>query len=75
MAIATETGRAEQARWETDISGDIAPGDPLTDVLGVVTAADTRAIQGAYGIVPRQWQVALGDILDELIGPRKDLGA
>jgi DNA-binding MurR/RpiR family transcriptional regulator len=46
VAIATETGRAEQARWETDISGDIAPEDPLTDVLGVVTAADTRAIQG-----------------------------
>ncbi|HEX5199822.1 MurR/RpiR family transcriptional regulator [Paractinoplanes rhizophilus] len=45
VAIATETGRAEQARWETDISGDIAPEDPLTDVLGVVTAADTRAIQ------------------------------
>ncbi|MFI6077784.1 MurR/RpiR family transcriptional regulator [Actinoplanes sp. NPDC051343] len=46
VAVATETGRAEQARWETDISGDIAPDDPLSDVLGVVTAADTRAIQG-----------------------------
>jgi DNA-binding MurR/RpiR family transcriptional regulator len=45
VAIATETGRAEQARWETDISGDIAPDDPLGDVLGVITAADTRAIQ------------------------------
>jgi DNA-binding MurR/RpiR family transcriptional regulator len=45
VAIATETGRAEQARWETDISGDIAPDDPLIDVLSVVTAADTRAIQ------------------------------
>ena len=45
VAVATETGRAEQARWETDISGDIAPGDPLSAVLGVVTAADTRAIQ------------------------------
>jgi len=45
VAIATETGRAEQARWETDISGDIAPDDPLADVLGVITAADTRAIQ------------------------------
>src|SRR5689334_17464449 len=41
----TATGRAEQARWETDISGDIAPEDPLGDVLTVVTAADTRAIQ------------------------------
>jgi DNA-binding MurR/RpiR family transcriptional regulator len=45
VAIATETGRAEQARWETDISGDISPDDPLADVLDVVTAADTRAIQ------------------------------
>jgi DNA-binding MurR/RpiR family transcriptional regulator len=45
VAIATETGRAEQARWETDISGDIAPDDSLADVLTVVTAADTRAIQ------------------------------
>ena len=45
VAIATETGRAEQARWDTDISGDIAPDDPLADVLTVVTAADTRAIQ------------------------------
>jgi DNA-binding MurR/RpiR family transcriptional regulator len=46
VAVATETGRAEQARWETDISGDIAPGDPLDQVLSVVAAADTRAIQG-----------------------------
>jgi DNA-binding MurR/RpiR family transcriptional regulator len=45
VAIATETGRAEQARWETDISGDIAPDDPLDRALGVVTTADTRAIQ------------------------------
>ena len=46
VAVATETGRAEQARWETDISGDIAPGDPLGDVLGVVAAAATRAVKG-----------------------------
>jgi DNA-binding MurR/RpiR family transcriptional regulator len=45
VAIATETGRAEQARWETDISGDIAPGDGLDGVLKIVAAADTRAIQ------------------------------
>jgi DNA-binding MurR/RpiR family transcriptional regulator len=45
VAVATETGRAEQARWETDISGDIAPDDPLDDVLAIVAAADTRAIQ------------------------------
>jgi DNA-binding MurR/RpiR family transcriptional regulator len=45
VAIATETGRAEQARWETDISGDIAPDDALDGVLKVIAAADTRAIQ------------------------------
>ena len=45
VAIATETGRAEQARWETDISGDINPGDSLDSVLKVIATADTRAIQ------------------------------
>jgi len=45
VAIATETGRAEPARWETDISGDIAPEDPLDRVLEVIATADTRAIQ------------------------------
>ncbi|MEH3124152.1 MAG: dTDP-4-dehydrorhamnose reductase [Sphingomonas phyllosphaerae] len=30
------------------------------------------AIQRAYGIVPRPWQDALGDILDELIGPKEN---
>jgi DNA-binding MurR/RpiR family transcriptional regulator len=45
VAIATETGRAEQARWETDISGDIAPEDSLDSVLKVIATADTRAIQ------------------------------
>ena len=29
---------------------------------------DHEAIGNAYGIVPRPWQAALGDILDELIG-------
>src|SRR3954468_23007652 len=53
VAVATETGRAEQARWETDISGDIAPDDPLASVLEVITAADTRAIQAtASGLDP-----------------------
>ncbi|MEV6491653.1 MurR/RpiR family transcriptional regulator [Actinoplanes sp. NPDC051633] len=45
VAIATETGRVEQARWETDISGDINPGDSLDSVLKVIATADTRAIQ------------------------------
>ena len=45
VAIATESGRAEQARWETDIDREIEPGDPLDRVLGVIASADTRAIQ------------------------------
>lgn len=45
VAVAAETGRAEQARWETDISGDISPGDSLDGVLKVIATADTRAIQ------------------------------
>jgi DNA-binding MurR/RpiR family transcriptional regulator len=49
VAIATDTGRAEQARWETDISGDIAPEDSLDSVLKVIATADTRAIQATAG--------------------------
>ena len=45
VAVAAETGRAEQARWETDISGDISPDDSLDGVLKVIATADTRAIQ------------------------------
>lgn len=45
VAIATESGRAAQARWETDIDREIEPGDPLDTVLGVIVSADVRAIQ------------------------------
>ncbi|MBB5869132.1 DNA-binding MurR/RpiR family transcriptional regulator [Allocatelliglobosispora scoriae] len=45
VAIATESGRAQQARWETDIDGDIEPDDPLDRVLGIIAGADARAIQ------------------------------
>lgn len=31
---------------------------------------DTQAIQAAYGLQPRPWQAALGEILDELIGAK-----
>ncbi|GIG68176.1 DNA-binding MurR/RpiR family transcriptional regulator [Phytomonospora endophytica] len=51
VAIATETGRAEQARWRTDISADIAPGDSMDRVLDVVATADTRAIQATAASV------------------------
>jgi dTDP-4-dehydrorhamnose reductase len=30
---------------------------------------DTSSVQAAYGITPRPWDQALGDILNELIGP------
>ncbi|WP_204745324.1 MurR/RpiR family transcriptional regulator [Glycomyces paridis] len=45
VALAAEGGRAEQARWETDIDREIEPGDPLDRVLGIVASADARAIQ------------------------------
>jgi DNA-binding MurR/RpiR family transcriptional regulator len=45
VAIATETGRAAQARWQTDIDREIQPTDRLVDVLGIVAVADQMAIQ------------------------------
>lgn len=45
VAIATESGREAQARWETDIDREIEPHDQLDRVLGVIASADTRAIQ------------------------------
>ncbi|MEV0455128.1 MurR/RpiR family transcriptional regulator [Catellatospora methionotrophica] len=45
VAIATESGREAQARWETDIDREIEPGDPMDRVLGVIASADARAIQ------------------------------
>ena len=61
-----------------------ARGGPSAHVIGIPTAGyPTRAkrpansllshssIRRDYGIVPRPWEVALGDILDELIGVSK----
>lgn len=45
VAIATETGRAQQARWDLDIGREIVADDPLERVLNVVASTDTRAIQ------------------------------
>lgn len=45
VAIATESGRAAQARWETDIDQEIGPGDSLDRVLSIIASADARAIQ------------------------------
>lgn len=49
VAIATESGRAQQARWETDIDREIEPGDPLDTVLNLIASADVRAIQETAG--------------------------
>ena len=51
VAVATETGRAAQARWDTDIDHDITPDAPLDRVLDVVASADARAIQDTAGRV------------------------
>ncbi|MFB9908415.1 MurR/RpiR family transcriptional regulator [Allokutzneria oryzae] len=45
VAVATEIGRAAQARWEIDVDRDISPVDPLQRVLGVIVNSDTRAIR------------------------------
>lgn len=45
VAVATETGRAAQARWDSDVDEDIGPDDDLTHLRGVVASADARAIQ------------------------------
>lgn len=60
-----------------------ARGGPSATVTGIPTSdyptparrpanslLSTRAIRDAYGITPRPWAEALGDILDELIGAR-----
>lgn len=49
VAIATESGREAQARWEMDIDREIEPSDPLDRVLSVIASADTRAIQETAG--------------------------
>lgn len=59
-------------------------GGPAAEVIPITTAdypTDARrpansllghaAIRDAYGIVPRDWKAALGEILDELIGERR----
>ncbi|MEE6261780.1 MurR/RpiR family transcriptional regulator [Plantactinospora sonchi] len=51
VAVATETGRAAQARWDTDIDREIGPEDPLDHLLGVIAGADSRAIQDTAGQV------------------------
>ncbi|GII89813.1 MurR/RpiR family transcriptional regulator [Sinosporangium siamense] len=45
VALATETGRAERAHWDTDIGQEILPGDNLDRVLNVVASSDIRLIQ------------------------------
>jgi DNA-binding MurR/RpiR family transcriptional regulator len=51
VAVATETGRAAQARWDTDIDREIGPDDPLDHLLDVVASADARAIRDTAGQV------------------------
>ena len=64
-----------------------ARGGPSAEVEGIPTSAyptparrpansllSHAAIRAAYGIEPRPWQAALGDILGELIGPIKETG-
>lgn len=63
-----------------------ARGGPAATVEGIATAdyptparrpanslLDHGTIRAEYGVVPRSWQSALSDILNELIGPAKEL--
>lgn len=45
VTIASQTGRAAQQHWDTDIGQEILPGDGLDKVLGVVSNSDIRLIQ------------------------------
>jgi len=45
VALAEESGRVAQSRWNTDIGREIHEGDSLKQVLQVVLAADVRALQ------------------------------
>ena len=76
-------GATDWAAFATEIfRQSAARGGPTAAVEGITTAdyptrarrpanslLDLGAIGQAYGIAPRPWQDALGDILDELIGP------
>ncbi|MFI6904709.1 MurR/RpiR family transcriptional regulator [Nonomuraea sp. NPDC050394] len=45
VTIASQTGRAAQQHWDTDIGQEILPADGLDKVLGVVSNSDIRLIQ------------------------------
>lgn len=80
----SNTGAISWAGFATEIFRQSRErGGPGSQVLPITTAdyptparrpanslLNTRAIRAAYGIEPRSWQDALGDILDELIGAR-----
>ncbi|WP_448665256.1 dTDP-4-dehydrorhamnose reductase (plasmid) [Sphingomonas sp. CJ20] len=64
-------------------AGSAARGGPVAEVTPIATAdyptparrpanslLSTATLTAAYGIAPRPWDAALGDILDELIGTR-----
>lgn len=80
----SNAGAVSWAGFATEIFAQSrARGGASTDVASISSSAyptqarrpsnsllSHDAIRAAYGIEPRPWQVALGDILDELIGTR-----
>ncbi|MCJ2083309.1 dTDP-4-dehydrorhamnose reductase [Methylobacterium sp. J-090] len=67
---------------EAIVAGSAARGGRSIPVTGIPTSAyptparrpansrlSTASLTAAYGIVPRPWEAALGDILDRLVGP------
>ncbi|GAA4892216.1 RpiR family transcriptional regulator [Stackebrandtia albiflava] len=52
LAIATELGRAAQARWDTDIDRQIDPGDPVDRVARALAASGARAVTDTAAQLP-----------------------
>ena len=83
----SNTGPVSWADFAREIfAQSAARGGPSATVEGIATSEyptparrpansllDHSAIRDAFGIAPRPWQAALGDILDELIGPPMDV--
>ncbi|GAB1823479.1 MurR/RpiR family transcriptional regulator [Herbidospora sp. RD11066] len=63
LALAAASGAADRL-----VPGDLAPGDPLADVIAKVTRAESEAIADtAAQLAPQQ----LGQVVDVLIGARR----
>ncbi|WP_433216814.1 MurR/RpiR family transcriptional regulator [Microtetraspora malaysiensis] len=63
VALATETGRAEQAKWDVAVGHEIGPDDPVANVIQSVAAADTRLIQETAAQLEADTVAAVADAI------------